>query len=338
MVLNRWIDLARFVWTSLPISIRYTHQSTYLRSIWVAEMLPPSLGLTGSVRWFLDRLEPLALNPGGTALSMSLWISAIGGWAFGVRRPLGFVLAAVPLSAFAFAAVVPLHQRFSLWMVPALYAGVALLVDRAVALGSHAFARRRWPLLAAAMLLFLVPFRLSADIFTRGKAELDARRHSTDKHRLDDRAAVRWLMSQWEPGDALMTTHLALPAVWWYGMIPVSDDAGAGGVLRDGSPIYEVGPTRDCPSRQLEDTLRNHSRVLLYLGFDVVPGFDEVLLRDLAQLGGMTEHRKFGGLGRAAVIDLRIPASDGIMELNRNQTPEHADPDACVGVRLAERW
>jgi hypothetical protein len=78
--------------------------------------------------------------------------------------------------------------------------------------------------------------------------------------------------------------------------------------------------------------------VLLYLGFDVVPGFDEVLLRDLAQLGGMTEHRKFGGLGRAAVIDLRIPASDGIMELNRNQTPEHADPDACVGVRLAERW
>ena len=77
-------------------------------------------------------------------------------------------------------------------------------------------------------------------------------------------------MGQWQPGDALMTTRLGLPAVWWYGMIPISDEAGAGKVLRDGSPVYEAGLTNDCPSRQLEDALQNHRRVLLYLGFDGV--------------------------------------------------------------------
>ncbi len=280
------------------------------------------------MQWFLDRLEPLALDPGGTALATTLWISAICGWAFGVKRPLGLVFAGVPLSAFAFAAVVPLHQRFSLWMVPALYAGVALLIDRAVALGSHAFARRRWTLLAVAMVVLLVPFRLCADIVTRGRLHLDARRHSTHKHQLDDRAAVRWLMGQWQPGDALMTTRLALPAVWWYGMIPISDEAGAGNVLRDGSPVYEAGLTNDCPSRQLEDALKNHRRVLLYLGFDVVPAVDYVLLRNLAQLGGMTAHRRFAQLGRAAVIDLRMPASGSIMELNRTTTPDQVE--SCV--------
>ena len=179
-----WLSTGGLLWLvsfglHYLISVRYTHNSTYLRSTWITEILPLSLGLTGSVRWFLDRLEPLALNPGGTALAMTLWISAICGWAFGVKRPLGLVFAGVPLSAFAFAAVVPLHQRFSLWMAPALYAGVALLIDRAVALGSHAFARRRWTLLAVAMVVLLVPFRLCADIVTRGRLHLDARRHST---------------------------------------------------------------------------------------------------------------------------------------------------------------
>ncbi len=135
------------------ISLRYTLNSTYLRSMWSTELLPPSLGLTGTMQWFLDRLEPLALNPGGTGLWTILWASAICGWAFGIRRPLGIVLAAVPVSAFAFAAVVPLHQRFSIWMVPALYAGVALLIDRAIRLGSDAVARRRWALLAVASLV-----------------------------------------------------------------------------------------------------------------------------------------------------------------------------------------
>ena len=290
------------------------------------------------MQWFLDRLEPLALNPGGTALWTIFWASAICGWAFSVRSPLGLVLAGVPVSAFALAAVVPLHQRFSIWMVPALYTGVALLIDRAIRLGSDAVGRRRWALLAVASLVLFVQFRLCADILTRGKVDLDARRRSTDKHRLDDRAAVRWLMSQWKPGDVLMTTHLALPAVWWYGMIPISDEGGSGSTRRDGSPVYEIGPTTDCPSRQFEDALKNHGRVLLYLGFDVTPGFDRVLLTNLAQFGGMSAYREFSQLGLAAVIDLRTPVSGSIPRLHRTATSEHVDGGGCVGARRAARW
>ena len=338
-----WSSLGGVMWLAsfglhYLISIRYTLNSPFLRSMWITELLPPSLGVTGTMQWFLDRLEPLALNPGGTALWTMLWASAICGWAFGIRRPLGLVLAAVPVSAFAFAAVVPLHQRFSIWMVPALYAGVALLIDRAIRLGSDAVDRRRWTLLAIASLVLLVQFRLCADILTRGKVDLDARRRSTEKHQLDDRAAVRWLMSQWKPGDVLMTTHLALPAVWWYGMIPISDEAGGGGVLSDGGPIYEIDATTDCPSRQLENALNNQSRVLLYLGFDVIPGFDQVLARSLAKFGGMSAYREFSQLGRAAVIDSRTPASDSIMQLNRTTTSERVDSGGCVSVRRAARW
>ena len=44
------------------------------------------------------------------------------------------------------------------------------------------------------------------------------------KHGLDDRAAVRWLMRQRQPGDAVMTTRLAWPAVWWYGEISIGNE------------------------------------------------------------------------------------------------------------------
>jgi hypothetical protein len=222
-------------------------------------------------------------------------------------------------------------------MVPALYAGVALLIDRAIRLGRDAFARQRWAMLAIAMLVLLVQLRLFSDIFARGRVQVETRRASTDKHQLDDREAVRWLRSQWKPGDVLMTTGLALPAVWWYWMIPISDEAGAGSVLPDGSPVYEAIIT-DCVSPQLGEVLKKHPRVLLYLGFDVIPGFDRALLSNLAQLGGMTAYREFFRLGRAAVIDLRVPASGSILRLDRTTTPEHLDAGLCVGVRRAERW
>ncbi len=40
-------------------------------------------------------------------------------------------------------------------------------------------------------------------------------------------AWVHRLMRQQEPGDALLTTRLGLPAVWWYGEISLSDAATA---------------------------------------------------------------------------------------------------------------
>ena len=203
---------------------------------------------------------------------------------------------------------------------------------------ADAFVRRRWALFAAAVLVLLVQFRLASDIVTRGKVDIEARHGATHKHQLDDRAAIRWLMSQWQPGDALITMHLALPAVWWYGKISIADEAGAGGCQEDGSPIYEVVPATDCPSRQLEDALKGRRRVLLYLGFDVVPGFDRLLLDDLAQLGGLAAHREFSRLGWAAVIDLTCRRPAALRVWTGTHTAEPAAVDGCVGVQRAARW
>jgi hypothetical protein len=319
-------------------SIRYTLNNAFLRSTWSTELIPPALGLTGVTRWFFDRLEPLALNPGGTSLWILFWASALTGFVFSGRRQLSWALAGIPASAFALAAVVPLHQRFSIWIVPAMYAGVSLLIDRAVGSAAAAFARRQWALFAVAALVLAVQARLTSDVFIRGKADIESRLRSALKHQLDDRAAVRWLMSQAQPGDVLVTTHLALPAVWWYGNIPLSDQGGAGSTLRDGSPIYEVDITTECGSRELDDALRDRRRVLLYLGFDVIQDFDPILLRNLSQLGDMTANAAFGELGRAAVIDLRLPPSNRIMQLQRDSVLQNAAADGCVSVKTARRW
>ncbi len=337
-----WFSLGGLMWLAsfglhYAISLRYTLNNPYLRSMWVAEMLPASIGLTGSLRWILDRLEPLAFNPGGTSLWTLLWASAVCGWAFGIRRPLGLVLAGVPLSAFAVAAIVPLHQRFSIWIVPALYAGVALLIDRGVGVCRDAFDRRRWALLTIGALVLLVQFQLFSDILTNGRRDIRSRLVSIDKQHLDDRAAVRWLMSQWTAGDVLMTTHLTLPAVWWYGMIPISDEAGSGSVLHDGSPVYEAHSPADCRPGQFQDALENHRRVLLYLGFEIDLGLEHTLLRNLDQLGGMTAHREFSRLGRVAVIDRRAAAGGGVMQLSRDTTGG-VEPRHCIAVRRAVRW
>lgn len=193
-------------------------------------------------------------------------------------------------------------------------------------------------MLTVAVLILFVQLWLFADIFRRGRSDIDARRSTTYKHQLDDRAAVRWLMSQRKPGDAVVSTHLALAAVWWYGGIPISDAAGSGSALPDGSAIYEVEPTTDCLSAPFEEVLKRHPRVLVYLGFDVDPSFDRVLLRTLAQHGRMTKHAEFSRLGLAAVFDLQMPASGSIVQLSRATTAADVDASTCVGVRRAKRW
>ena len=149
------------------------------------------------------------------------------------------------------------------------------------------------------------------------------------------RKPVSWPASVTE---ARRTGRLASAAVWWYAEVPITDEAGAGGVLPDGSPIIEVGPTSDCPTRQVEEALANRRRVLLYLGFDVDPGFDEVLLGALSHLGGVTSHREFSVLGRAAVLDLGAPPSDRIVQLARKGGAEPVSSELCVSAKRAGRW
>ena len=80
------------------VSIRHTATNDYLRGYWWPGFPPESAGIPDTLRWLAaSRLEPLALNPGGTAWWMTFWVVVLCGCALAGRR-LGVVLAAIPLS------------------------------------------------------------------------------------------------------------------------------------------------------------------------------------------------------------------------------------------------
>jgi hypothetical protein len=261
--------------------------------------------------------------------------------AFGSNRTLGLVFATVPLTAFLLAVlrIVPLFQRFVLWMAPALAVGIALILDRAVRAGAEA-ARRRDPLpIAVAVGIAFVVVRLSADVVVFGQETF---RIGTDsKHGLDDRAAVRWLMDRRQPGDAIMTTHLGWPAVWWYGDIPIGDDDVAQGRLRDGGVMLEVGPEDQfpgCTDTQLRDALKGYRRVLVYIGFPDFPkGFPEALLHRLEELGTPVAHGSFAELGQAEIVDLKPSAARGSAAAgsSSDRSSDHGRYPGCIGARTA---
>jgi hypothetical protein len=326
------------------LSVRATLNNPYIRNYWAAELPAAHLGLIDTVRWVLDRLEPLALNPAGTGLWVSLWVSAAAGLAWSARRGLGLVFATAPLSAFAFAGLrfVPLYQRLSLWMVPALYVGVALFIDRAVRFGRDSYDRRQWTRLVLAAVLAVAAIRVCADIVSRGWGNLKFEHAYGSKHGLDDRAAVRWLMQQRQPGDAMMTTRLAWPAVWWYGDISIGDERIAAGRLPDGGVMYEVGhlsAASECRQNHLRDALKDQRRLLVYFGFqDVPPGFADLLLRSLEELGELSDYAEFASLGRVAVIDLHVPRPQAATSSHLSTADPTLTLGGCVGVAPALRW
>jgi hypothetical protein len=325
------------------LSGKFTLNNPYLRAYWEAQFPAARLGLIDTVRWVIDRFKPLAWNPGGTVLWVSFWVSAAAGLAWSSRPALGLVFATAPLSAFAFAGLrlVPLFERLSLWMVPALYVGVSLLIDRALRAGRDAYDRRRWIRLAFAVLLAVAEVRLCAEIINRGRGNLNLEHAYGSKHGLDDRAGVEWLMRQRQPGDAIITTRLAWPAVWWYGDISISNEETAAGRLADGSRMYEV--THEiggaCRRNQLRDAFTNHRRVLVYFGFqDVPPGFGDLLLHSLEALGTVSSYNEFAALGRAAIVDLHDPGSETIAAHAPNTPDVKVTLRGCIGVTPALRW
>jgi hypothetical protein len=220
-----------------------------------------------------------------------------------------------------------------------LYVGVALMVDRAARLGRDAYHRRRWIRLALAVLLAVAEIRLCADIVGLGTENLDIWHAYGNKHGLDDRAAVRWLMGQRQPGDAMVSTHLAWPAVWWYGDIAIGDEQTAAGRLPDGGAMFEaryVDPGAGCQPNQIRDVLKDHRRVLVYVGFRDVPaaGFDDLLLRSLEEIGAVSAYNEFADISRAAVIDL-APGSESRFRDTADARPGLA---GCVELRPAVRW
>lgn len=297
------------------MAIRHTVNSPFLTTYWSFALPPANADAVATVRWLAAQVEALAFNPGGTEWWAMFWWLAAAGWVLGARTPLGALAAAIPPFAFVLAALhrVPLYQRLSLWIVPALYIGIALFTQRSVQLGRDAHAgRHRWRLVVAIAAVGATSY-LCADIAGRGFDYLTSATLRDGNHELDDRAGVQWLMRQLQPGDALLTTHLALPALWWYGAIPIADSEGGGSRHPDGHPVIEVahrsdGP--DCERYPLADALRGRSRALVYFGFrfdDVPRDFDDRLLSALGNMGRVTAFRQFTPFGRAAVVDLRLP-------------------------------
>jgi len=192
--------------------------------------------------------------------------------------------------------------------------------------------------LAAACIIFVLVGTVCVDVVENGIKDLRFGRPLDSNRITDDRGALAWLMQQREPGDVLITTHHAQPAVWWYGRVPISE---GGRAFPDGGRIFAAeyyASPRDCRGRELETAIAPGHRVLVYFGFvDTKPGVDDLLLYQLSQIGTVTALRHFPGASRAAVID---PAFRG----GSNLFWEDAGKDTgvwlkgCLAVDAARVW
>jgi hypothetical protein len=330
------------------LSVRHTLHSEYLRNYWWWGLPPASEGPPGTLQWLALRLKPLADNPGGTTLWITFWLTAACGIGLAVRsnRPLGLVLLTVPASAFLLAALrlVPLAERLSLWIVPALYMGVGIAADASIRLGRNALANRQWIQGAVAVLGTVSVLRLGADIFRRGEVDLVNKPRSN--HSLDDRAALRFLRARSQPGDVMATVRMGLPAVWWYGDLSVADPTKGSINPRDDSPVLEIthhGPGPECSSAALKSSLTGRSRVAVYLGFDSrnPEGLQELVLDTLSQLGTLTTYRWIAEEGRTAIFDLRLPPKPWtviVASVTGTPLPDISRPPGCASFQAASRW
>jgi hypothetical protein len=310
------------------ISLRHT---AYLRQYWAAEFPPRAAGWLETFRWFGGRLEVIGTGIAGSGDGVIFWVLAACGLIWSARTALGLVFGGVVVSGFVLAVLrlVPMYDRFSLWMVPALYAGLALVIDRAVRSARDAIRngnrlRCGWTVaIAGAAIVFC------AGILQRGVGRLHMER-PTENHGVDDRTAVPWLISHRLPGDALITTRLGLPALWWYGRISV---AGDGSQATRG--MYSVEHRRQGAGCGLAEALEGYRRVLVYIGFPDMPkGFDELLFAELDRMGAISLYREDATLSRAAVVDLGAPGPNARAFVDREPRP---GIDGCVVIRDAVR-
>ena len=322
------------------LALQYAHHSRFLQDYWATAFPPESAGLFSRLGWIAQRLGTLASNPAGTTLGVALWASAVSGFVFTRARTLGVLFATVPISAFVLAALrlVPLSDRLSLWMVPSLYIGLVLLFDAAIDQWVRAWRAKRWLPLPICAIAGAVPLLVSADILDRGRPSVEFSVRNSN-HGLDDRSAVGWIMDRRLPGDALLTTHLGWPAMWWYGKISLAQRAPRG-ELPDGSVMYEVLHERDRPgcAEQIRTTLRGHRRVLLHVGFPDMPdGFFDLALRELSAFGSIGEVQEFADFSRTAVV-LLDESSMAAGALPEPDPVAAGELSGCLGFRTARRW
>jgi hypothetical protein len=233
-------------------------------------------------------------------------------------------------------------------MVPALYAAVAFAFDAAVARGRVALSHRKWAGVAVGIGIALITGRVCVDIVQRGHDTFSV---GGDNHALNDRRAVRELMFQRRPGDVWLTTHLGLPAVWWYGNISISDPNGGGSHPDDGAPIFELSHiprgVPGCRGRQSRERLSNalagSQRALVHLGFAsrTPAGFQELVLDELSRMGTLTSYRRISSEGLAVTFDFTQPPQSWRLNFATPSGPKIEDVEpatGCIGVQRARRW
>jgi len=180
----RWT--ARFLAGFLGVRLAATTRGTD-RDAWLAGDTVPPVGAQAGRRARVARL--LARR----RLRLALLIRAEPNRRSHVRQPF-------PLSAAVLAGLrlVPLYERLSLWIVPALYVGLGVLrrsvrqhggigeqLSRAGGCGSS-------PLEAS----WVVGVAVVGDVGLRGIEDVRGNRPRTSHHQLDDRAAVRALIGK----------------------------------------------------------------------------------------------------------------------------------------------
>ncbi len=322
------------------LSIRHAQSSTSLQEFWQFAMLPPDAGIQDAPRWIVSHLKPFADKPGGSAYPIAFWILAVIGFAVTPHHMLGLVSGLVVASGFVFAVVrmVPLYERLSLWFLPALYLGIALSLDWFVRLLREPPPTRTALFRAAALAGGAFVLFLCVDIVDRGVRDLRTNRPADSNRATDDRAAMAWLMKDRRPGDVLLTTHHALPAIWWYGGVSLAQSNGQ--QFPDGGRILELEyhkSRRVCEGRELEKLLHGRPRMLLYLGFlDMPAGFDDLLLEQMARFGTVTAVEHFAGNSRAAIVDPSVPGGSNVFWEDAGK--DGVRLEGCILADPAHAW
>ena len=335
--------------------LRHALENVYLKTYWAFAFPPVADGVRATLGWLAAQARPFATKPVGSGLPMLFWAAYAAGMTVAIMRRSAFAVmfALVPLSALALALlhIVPTFERLALWFVPSLYVGVALCGDAAVWLGRCGFQRRVSPgrfgtLVTAAAVLGVIVLAVCLGVIRRGVFALEHRPRSN--YGLDDRASVRAALEVHRPGDALLSTHYGLAAIWWYGGLNVAD-ADRSGRLPDGTPIFEIRyvPLGDECSRwktEMDSALEGRSRIVAYLGFRMnvePPGFDTFALEELGRRAALVAYKEYAEESRVAVFDLKKPGGLPLQIPSRPGVPPDPSsrpPAGCISIIPARRW
>jgi hypothetical protein len=322
------------------VALGPARSSDFLRGYWAPAFPPAGAGLTGTLSWLAGQIVPLAIKPGGSGWPVVFWAAAAAGFVLGRPRGSGAAFRAayalVPVAAFAWTAIrlVPMSERLTLWMVPAVYVGIALCADRDGRWLAEGITARRAARAGVGIAVLVVLAMFAADVFRNGMTYI-ALKPAPNNHELDDRGAIRWLARQARDGDVWIATWNSLPAIWWY----AAPDPRR---ILESSFAYDAAA---CGSREVGASLaaRQARRALVYFGFghDIPPEYDDAMLGRLSEIGTVAAYRRFGRLGHAVVIDIggtsRQPvtmaslAGDPALARSRGRT-------GCVSVQPARPW